>query len=123
MEKRVNVDAQLRLEGDFPVISPIVEEELYFIIQEALNNALRHAYATRTQVVVRSDERQLHINIEDNGRGYDPSQPSSGMGTTIMMDRAKAIDAQVQTHSKPGEGTQVSLTLELEFDQKGNKNE
>jgi len=118
VEKRVNVEAQLRLEGDFPVISPIVEEELYFIIQEALNNALRHSHATRTQVVIRSDERQLHISIEDNGRGYDPSQPSSGMGSTTMRSRANAIGASIQAESQPGQGTKVIIALPLRSEER-----
>jgi signal transduction histidine kinase len=109
----VKVDAQLRLEGDFPVIPPIAEEELYFIIQEALNNALRHAHAMRTQVVIRSHEGQLHISIEDNGRGYDPSQLSSGMGSTTMRTRASAIGASVQGESQPGQGTKVTISLPL----------
>jgi signal transduction histidine kinase len=118
VEKRVNVEAQLRLEGDFPDISPIVEEELYFIIQEALNNALRHSHATRTQVVIRSDERQLHISIEDNGRGYDPSQPSSGMGSTTMRSRANAIGASIQAESQPDQGTKVIIALPLRSEER-----
>ena len=118
VEKRVNVDAQLRLEGDFPVISPIVEEELYFIIQEALNNALRHAHATKTQVVIRANERQLHIRIEDDGRGYDLSQPSSGMGSTTMRARSSAIGASIQAASQPGQGTKVTITLSLRSEER-----
>jgi PAS domain S-box-containing protein len=123
VEKRVNVDAQLRVEGSFPAISPIVEEEIYFIILEALNNALRHAHASTTLVVIQADAEKLHITVEDNGRGYDPAQPSSGMGSTTMRDRAKMIGAQLNTQSQPGQGTRVSLTIELESDGRENIDE
>ena len=123
VEKRVNVDTQLRVEGSLPAISPIVEEEIYFIIQEALNNALRHAHASTTLVVIQADAEQLHITVEDNGRGYDPAQPSSGMGSTTMRDRAKMIGAQLNTQSQPGQGTRVSLTIELESDERENIDE
>ena len=123
VEKRVNVDAQLRVEGSFPAISPIMEEEIYFIIQEALNNALRHAHASATLVVIQADAEKLHITVEDNGRGYDPSQPSSGMGSTTIRDRAKMIGGQLNTQSQPGQGTRVSLTIELESDERENIDE
>lgn len=123
VEQRVNVDARLCVDGIIPTLSPIMEEEIYFIIQEALNNSLRHAFSTIIQVTVQADENQLQIAVEDNGRGYDPSQPSHGMGTTTMRDRAQAIGAQIEVNSQPNEGTKVILTMELGVKERENNDD
>jgi len=109
----VHVDAHLHVEGRFPKLPGFVEEEAYFIILEALNNSLRHARASAVQINIRTQENQLKILVEDNGRGFDPSLQSMGMGMAIMRNRAKKIGANLEADSLPGRGTRVELVVEF----------
>lgn len=113
VERRVQVKAHLQVKGRFPTLSKVVEEEIYFIILEALNNSLRHARATAVQINIRTQGNQLHITVEDNGRGYDPSRSTSGMGMTIMRHRANNIEAKLEVDSQPRQGTRVELMVEI----------
>ncbi len=111
VEQRVNIDARLMVEGDFPNLPRNVEEQVYHIVQEALNNALRHAHATIIEIRMQSINNLFHIAIEDNGRGIDPTKRSNGMGMQSMRERARAIAAEIVIDSVPGQGTKVELTL------------
>jgi len=111
VERRVEIQASIHIEGSLPRLTALVEEELYFMILEALNNSLRHARASSVQIDIHAHEKQLHIFVVDNGRGYDTSLPSKGMGTAILQNRAAAIGAKVTSHSQPGQGTRVDLLV------------
>ena len=77
VERRAGIEALLVVEGR-PALSPGLEEQLYHLIQEALNNALKHAAATT--VTVRIEERggELQVSVSDNGRGFDPDRSEEG---------------------------------------------
>jgi signal transduction histidine kinase/predicted hydrocarbon binding protein len=112
VEKRAGVDAQLVVEG--PVdIPPVVEEELYRIAQEALNNALKHAAASSVKVHVLGGQNEFVLRIADNGCGFDPqaSFDRGGMGLTSMLERSKTIRAILEISSSPCSGTTVEVRL------------
>ncbi|MEE4195842.1 MAG: PAS domain S-box protein, partial [Anaerolineae bacterium] len=113
VERRLQLDAHLHVEGSFPKISAVVEDEIYFIVLEALNNSLHHARATVVRVDIWMQGDKLHISVEDNGRGYDPSLLSGGMGTANLNNRAAAIGARLKRNSHPGQGTRVELVVEI----------
>lgn len=113
VEGRAGVKSQLIVEGEAK-LSPLLEDALYQIAQEALNNALRHALAS--EVIVRLDisqPEQVVIQIEDNGRGFDPEKAaqSDGMGLTSMRERAESFGGMLHVQSAPGQGTIVKARL------------
>jgi signal transduction histidine kinase len=88
-----------------------VETNLYRIVQEALNNVLKHSEATNVNVVLQLRAKDLVLTIEDNGKGFDPEAGSSpdrkfgGQGLIGMRERAEWIGGSVEIESKPGNGT------------------
>jgi signal transduction histidine kinase len=87
-----------------------VKVEIYRIVQESLNNVVKYARATQVEIIVRLELDRLHLEIKDNGVGFDLTgvKPTS-LGLRIMRERAEAIHAQLQVLSQPGLGTTVSL--------------
>ncbi|NTU84950.1 MAG: GAF domain-containing sensor histidine kinase, partial [Chloroflexales bacterium] len=111
VEGRSGVKVRLDAEGYRQPVSPGVESQLYAIVQEAMNNALRHAGATMITIVLRSDHEGALVEVADNGRGFDPDEPSAGLGLTTMRERAEAIGGRLSVTSAPGRGTTVRVLL------------
>ncbi len=112
VEKRAGVRAGLRVDGDLDLPGP-VEETLYRIAQEALNNALKHAAATTVTVTLRAEARQVTLEIADDGRGFDLAaiQDRGGLGLRSMRERAAELGAALQIQAQPGAGTRLQVTL------------
>lgn len=120
VERRVGIQAQLYTIGDLDNLPLLVQEELYFIVQEALNNALRHAHATAVQIQLTKQNHHLDLVVHDNGSGFAPEQVSEGMGLRNMYARAQLIGANLTIHSVQDEGTRVHLQMTFEtFDTEG----
>ena len=98
-----------------PRLAPTDEIALFRIVQEALNNIIKHARASESRVSLRQNAQSVELTISDNGIGFDtarkPIMGGYGMGTTTMRERAEAIGAKLQLHSAPGEGTRVTVEL------------
>ena len=99
----------LDVDGDCEIPSN-VKVEIYRIAQESLNNVVKYARATRVEIKVQLEAGHVHMDIKDDGIGFDMTcvKPTS-LGLRIMRERAESIHAQVQVSSQPGRGTMVSL--------------
>jgi signal transduction histidine kinase len=84
---------------------------IYRIIQEAVNNALKHANATNINVHIDKEGATYHIQIEDNGRGFDVQRISGGNGVKNMEKRAKEIAGALTISSKIGLGTTIEVSF------------
>lgn len=98
----------------------LVETTVYRVVQEALNNVRKHAGATRAGVIVERRLDELRMVVEDDGRGFDPSQaaPDGGKhwGLRSMAERAMLVAGQFQVESSPGYGTTVYLAIPVRVD-------
>ena len=95
---------------DKPDLIPAVKVTLYRIAQEAINNIIKHAGATETQLALKQQSGQILLRVWDNGRGFDPTKtPNGGLGLVIMRERTESIGAEFDVESRPGQGTQVSV--------------
>lgn len=114
VEKRAGVDAQLRVELDNELPADI-ENALYRIAQEAFNNALKHAEATKISASLRSDNQEVQMEIIDNGKGFETErmQDHGGMGLVSIRERIEALYGKWFITSKPGEGTRVAVHVPL----------
>jgi PAS domain S-box-containing protein len=94
-----------------------VKEQCFLSLREALNNALTHAMGTRINVTLRAlNSDWLIIRIADNGVGFKPwggPNMPSGLGLSMISERAKSVGGHAEIHSTPGEGTTVSITAPL----------
>lgn len=108
VEKRAGIQARLLVE-ETAELPTMVEEGLYRIAQEALNNILKHAEATSVVVRLKANSEQAELEVTDNGRAFEAANPSNsgGIGLTSMRERAERLDGSLTLISKPGEGTQV----------------
>lgn len=95
-----------------PSLDPAVEEHLYRLTLEALNNAVQHAQAMRIDVAIMNVDDRLTITIADDGVGFDPGQPHPGhLGQSTMAERSAAIGATIDVVSAPGAGCAVTVAL------------
>jgi signal transduction histidine kinase len=95
-----------------PTLDPAVEEHLYRIALEALNNAVKNAKAKGIRLTVTAAARSVVVTIADDGVGFDPTQRYPGhLGQTTMAERAAAIDADLHVVSAPGAGCVVTVAL------------
>ncbi len=115
VERRAGVEARL-LADEVLELPPAVEEGLYRIAQEALNNALKHAAATTVLVNLRSQNGCLALEITDNGWGFDlaATNERGGIGLHSMRERMEQLGGRLEIASAPGEGTRVEARLELD---------
>ena len=114
VEQRAGLKTQLTVEGKDRL--PLeVEEGLYGIAMEALNNALKHARAGRIRVALRLNARPVVLEIADDGIGFDPAaaDQSGGLGLPGMAERAAQLGGHLIVESKPGEGTVVQVQVEV----------
>jgi len=88
------------------------EVAFYRVAQEALNNVLKHAHASRVDVMLETRDGSVLLVVEDDGVGFDGGDRTNrdkGVGLIGMRERASLIGATLQIESKPGEGTSVFL--------------
>ncbi len=90
-----------------------VELILYRVLQESVNNVIKHAGADRVDVSLIRDERSISLTIEDNGRGFDASDPdfNAGMGLGNLRSRINFLKGKVDIDSQPGSGTLISVYI------------
>lgn len=95
-------------------LPPDVEEGLYFVAREALNNVLRHSGARRVRVNLAWDEAGAVLEVADDGVGFDPAsvRPCGGLGLRSMEERAACLGGRLRIESGPGRGTAVRLEVE-----------
>lgn len=92
---------------------------MYRIIQEAVNNAIKHAEASRIQVEINCLKDEIQFQISDNGKGIDHNQNSFGNGLTTMRKRANELDSNLQIQELE-KGT--SVTFKIKPRKSGNLN-
>jgi signal transduction histidine kinase len=118
IEKRSGVEASLVVDGEIQSFNRGAEE-LYRIAQEALNNILKHAGATRVEVRLKAHGSQIEMEIQDNGKGFNPEAipDPGGMGLTNMQERARKLGGSLIIHSGAENGTIVHFRTEAVHEQ------
>jgi two-component system NarL family sensor kinase len=90
-----------------------IETILYRVLQECVNNVLKHAKASQIDISLIKDETTITLTIEDNGIGFDAENTTAkpGMGFKNMQNRIKFLKGRIEFYSKPGDGTLVSVYI------------
>lgn len=112
VEKRGGIEARVVMD-DLVELPASLEEGLYWIIQEALNNAIKHAAAKKEMVRICVEEGMLVLEITDDGQGFDPeaARHKSGMGLVSMDERARQMGGTLTIKSVLGQGTTVTVRV------------
>lgn len=114
--KRLNLFQVVYIEPEhWPDLPPHIGLVLFRMIQEILNNVLKHSNASLLKVQVIKSGSFLNIHLEDNGVGYDPtSEPDHPqLGMKHLYERSRMIQVQLQVKSKQQEGTSVHLRIPI----------
>ena len=102
----------------FPVDRPLnlpaqVEIQVYRVMQELSNNALKHAEAQNIEVNITRTADSLSVIFEDDGKGFDPAVAAEGIGLTNVSNRLEALEGTLSIDAVPGRGAIFSFELPL----------
>jgi signal transduction histidine kinase len=107
---------EVAVEGTPRSLHPILRDEVYRLVAEALRNAFCHAQAGKIEVEIRYGEKEFRLQVRDNGRGIDPSVLSGDgreghYGLHGMHERAKLAGGKLRVWSELNSGTEVELSI------------
>jgi PAS domain S-box-containing protein len=106
---RIEVVMSLCGEPDLPLV---VKEALYRIVQQALQNVVEHAQASRAEIRLDCADRDIVLEVYDNGVGFDQSAVSpQSLGLTSIRERVTHLGGTMQIDSSPGTGTTIRLSI------------
>ena len=91
-------------------LSREVETAIYRITQEALTNARKHSGASCVNVDLWEDASQVHLMVQDDGRGFDPEARTQGFGLTGITERVELLRGELEVASIIGKGTTITVT-------------
>ena len=111
--ERGRLALDLSLPEQLPSLSPDVEQCLYRIAQEAIENVVQHANAANLLVCLEIVETEITLTIKDDGLGFDLGQnlESGHYGLAGMRERAQLAGAELTIHSRPDQGTHIQLRI------------
>jgi signal transduction histidine kinase len=116
-----DINFSARLDEIDGVFSKEAEINIYRIVQESLNNILKHSAATEARLEIKRDGRGVLITIQDNGQGFTPEtgERARGLGLMGISERARMLGAKHELKSVPGKGTSLTIHLGLEDSHSG----
>ena len=116
LEDQTGVAARFERSGSGLPLLPESQIQVIHIVQECLSNIRKHARASNVEVVVRRSREGMHVEVADDGVGFDPETDPAVLsdrhvGLKIIRERAHRVGGQCQVNSAAGQGTRVSLWL------------
>ncbi len=107
----VAVSGELKLDFAGSRLEPEIEGTVYRLVQEALSNTAKHADCDRANVRVVERGGRISIEVQDDGRGFDPAEPRTGFGLLGMRERVELAGGTLEITAGPGAGTRIVATL------------
>jgi signal transduction histidine kinase len=95
-----------------PRLDPTVEGTAYFVICEAVTNALKHSHGTELAISLSLDDEYLELSVRDDGRGF-PELPAAGRGLVYMRDRVQSFGGEVVVRSTDPRGVEVLAAIPM----------
>lgn len=111
LEKTGRFKTTLQVKKELAEISPEKTVILYRMIQEVLNNIIKHSQATEVSTLISGNDYQDIISISDNGLGFNTEESSTGLGLHNLKQRADMIHADLDISSELNKGTTVSFII------------
>ena len=118
LTKHTGVYMHFELQSLYKRVDKSVEVTIYRTVQEAINNAVKYSESESIEVLMCCDEQYIHLNIVDQGKGFDPTEPrnkqsSFGRGIINMRERTKLVKGNFSIDSTPGKGTKVHIKVPI----------
>ena len=116
----ITINMEIFTSGEQQRLSPSIEVAVYRVIQEALQNSIKHAEANYVKVYVDYDPQCLVVRIVDDGKGFPAEKylqnpHIDSYGILGMKERVEILDGQLSINSQPGQGTEVMVILPLAY--------
>jgi PAS domain S-box-containing protein len=111
--EELSVEARLSLPPTNLTVARPLDTTVYRLVQEGLNNVVKHAGAKRVLLEVNEGEGRLTVKVQDDGVGFEPGIRPEGFGLKGMRERVNLAGGQLELDSAPGAGTTVTATLIL----------
>ncbi len=109
----INIPNEEILKSKFANFNAVEGIQMFRIIQESINNAMKHANANEIKVLIFRENGDLKFEISDDGRGFDAANTPKGNGIKNIQKRAEQLGAEVELYSEKNKGTTVSLKLPI----------
>lgn len=119
IQSSTNLKVELREDIEEQRLSQSQKTVIYRILQEAINNIVKHAKAQHIKIGIETDVENMYISISDDGIGFNTAEETgkkNAYGLNSMHERAKYLDAKLEIHSKPEKGTNIRLQIPLNDD-------
>jgi signal transduction histidine kinase len=119
MIREVSQSSQIRFERRVENLDGVFKGDaatnVYRIVQEALNNLIRHSQAQQAAITIERDVHCVRLRIADDGVGFDAGQAAAqrGLGLTSMTERVRMLRGTLSIQSAPGRGTQLAIELPI----------
>jgi signal transduction histidine kinase len=110
-EGDLEIEVLARLEDDGGRLPAETENVLYRLVQETLNNAVKHADASRVEAVLERVGNVVEVAVSDDGCGFDPATTSGGFGLTGMRERVELAGGTLRIEASAGLGTRISASI------------
>jgi signal transduction histidine kinase len=111
LARRSPIPVELELRSDRRLPQP-VEVAAYFVVSEALTNAVKHAHASLVRVDLEAEDSAVRLSIRDDGVGG--ADPAHGSGLVGLRDRVEAVNGTIEISSPPGSGTTLDVEIPTE---------
>jgi signal transduction histidine kinase len=82
---------------------------IFRIVQEATNNIIKYAHAKQVKIILKEEQNAVHLTISDDGKGFDTSLQSKGIGFVNIYNRVDAFGGEATIVSSPGNGCTVRI--------------
>jgi signal transduction histidine kinase len=115
IQERTSLDVRVEISGEEHPVSAPAKTALFRIVQEALNNVIKHAEAKIVKIRLRFSSDAVDVQVSDDGHGFDPQARGSGgrvsWGLRNMEERATLLGGKFQVRSSPGRGTTLDVSV------------
>ena len=120
---KLSYSTEIKFSYKIADIDPLFQKEemihVFRILQEGLNNILKHSAATQVTIQIENVNHRVNIRVEDNGKGFDLKKKSftvqsqQGFGLNGMKERVKILNGQFRIQTAPGKGTRLSIQIPI----------
>ena len=121
MVKKITTYSKLEIEVDLKDVSNLFSREaeinIYRIIQESLNNVIKHSYSTKVSIEILKENELVLLKVEDNGKGFDindadmETKLSEGLGLKSIQERVRLLCGELKIESSRGIGTKIIIKI------------
>jgi signal transduction histidine kinase len=112
ISRNYQLDCEFKIDPDLDIHDESIIKKLYYIIDEAVMNSLKHSECSAIFISMSSQKNMINLKIVDNGKGISQNKETeSGAGIEIMKYRARSIGGLLEIRNNPGGGTIIECTF------------